>query len=124
MLQDDTSADTDCKQLMYCMCCRKQTAGTDTDSKWSRLLTEQQRLQQAEVHRWHQVLLSAIQLVEQMQRILCDLHDGVMRRTDDIVALTERSKRVVESAADTSLQADESGASLASDRENDVVFAR
>jgi hypothetical protein len=70
---------------------------------------EQQRLQQAEVHRWRQVLFSSIQLVEQMQRTLRDLHDGVMRRADDIVALTEQAKRDIDLAGVKLQQAEEAG---------------
>jgi hypothetical protein len=74
-------------------CDRKQTAdGVDTDSEWLRLLTEQQRLQQVEVQRWRHVLVSSIQIVEQMEDALRNLHDGVIQRSDDIVALIEKAK--------------------------------
>lgn len=101
-----------CKQCYHHRCVyvwdRKQS-GSGVDSEWSRLLMEQQRLQQAEVHRWRQVLFSSIQLVEQMQRTLRDLHDGVMRRADDIVALTEQAKRDIDLAGATLQQAEEAG---------------
>ena len=65
----------------------------ETESEWSRLLTEQQRLQQTEVEKWRQVLMSSIQLVEQMQRALRDLHDGVLHRSDDLDLLSKKLKQ-------------------------------
>lgn len=75
------------------MCDRRDaTDDVDSDSEWLRLLTEQQRLQQVEVQRWRHVLVSSIQIVGQMEDALRNLHDGVVQRSDDIVALIEKAK--------------------------------